>query len=80
MISITLSICMRSRSCRLSYGPAGLLGERWGEGVPSNKRMKLTSLAAAPGWQAEVPPRAPRREMEGRSGSQLIRGVLRTLR
>ena len=44
----------------------------------ANKRMKLTSLAAAPGWQAEVPPRAPHGEVEGRTVSQLIRGVMRT--
>jgi hypothetical protein len=43
--------------------------------VLSNKGMKLTSLVAAPGWQAEVPPRAPHGEAEGRTGSQLIRGV-----
>jgi hypothetical protein len=40
-----------------------------------NKRMKQTSLAAAPGWQDEVPPRAPHGQREGRTGSQLIRGV-----
>jgi hypothetical protein len=36
--------------------------------------MKLTSLSAAPG-QMEAPPRAPHGQMEGRTGSQLIRGV-----
>ena len=53
----------------------------WDRGrEPSNKRMKLTSLVAAPGWQDEVPPRAPHGKVEGRSGSQLIRGVGRALR
>jgi hypothetical protein len=47
--------------------------------VPPNKRMKLTSLSAAPG-KMEVPPRAPHGEVEGRTGSQLIRGVGPTLR
>jgi hypothetical protein len=42
--------------------------------APSNKRMKLTSLSATPG-QMEVPPRAPHGQVEGRTGSQLIRGV-----
>jgi hypothetical protein len=37
------------------------------------------SLSAAPG-KMEAPPRAPHGEVEGRTGSQLIRGVLRTLR
>jgi hypothetical protein len=36
--------------------------------------MKLTSLSAAPG-KMEVPPRAPHGEVEGRTVSQLIRGV-----
>jgi hypothetical protein len=49
------------------------------ERLPPNKRMKLTSLSAAPG-KMEVPPRAPAARMDGRTGSQLIRGVLRTLR
>jgi hypothetical protein len=39
--------------------------------------MKLTSLSAAPG-QMEAPPRAPHGKVEGRTGSQLIRGVRRT--
>lgn len=36
--------------------------------------MKLTSLSAAPRGM-EAPPRAPARRMDGRTGSQLIRGV-----
>ena len=48
------------------------------EGARSNKGMKLTSLVAAPVWQAEVPPRAPHSKVEGRTGSQLIPGVRRT--
>jgi hypothetical protein len=47
------------------------------QSVPSNKRMKQTSLSAAPG-QMEAPPRAPQGQVEGRTGSQLIRGVGRT--
>jgi hypothetical protein len=43
--------------------------------APSKKRMKLTSLVAAPGWQDEVPPRAPHGKLEGRSASQLVAGV-----
>jgi hypothetical protein len=46
-------------------------------GAPPNKRMKLTSLSAAPG-QMEAPPRAPHGKAERRTGSQLIRGVRRT--
>ena len=42
--------------------------------VPQNKRMKQTSLSTAPG-QMEAPSRAPHGEVEGRTGSQLIRGV-----
>jgi hypothetical protein len=42
--------------------------------MPHNKRMKLTSLSAVPG-QMEAPPRAPHGKIEGRTGSQLIRGV-----
>jgi hypothetical protein len=45
--------------------------------APPNKRMKLTSLSAAPG-QTKAPPRALRRFATGRTGSQLIRGVLQT--
>jgi hypothetical protein len=45
--------------------------------MPSNKRMKLTSLSAAPG-KMEAPPRAPAGKRDGRTGSQLIRGVRRT--
>jgi hypothetical protein len=47
--------------------------------VPQNKRMKLTSLSTAPG-QMEAPSRAPQGKREGRTGSQLIRGVRRTRR
>jgi hypothetical protein len=51
--------------------------------VPQNKRMKLTSLSAAPGWlqngRMEAPPRAPEGRTDGRTGSQLIRSVRRTL-
>jgi hypothetical protein len=43
--------------------------------VPSNKRMQLTKLRAAPVLQAEVPPCAPAGEMDGGTASQLIRGV-----
>jgi hypothetical protein len=43
----------------------------------SNKRMKLTSLSAAPG-KLEAPPRALRRFAAVRTGSQLIRRVVRT--
>jgi hypothetical protein len=35
--------------------------------------MKLTSLSAAPG-KMEAPPRAPGASIDGRTGSQLIRG------
>jgi hypothetical protein len=52
---------------RGSSKPRGML-------VPPNKRMKLTSLSTAPG-QMEAPSRAPHGGMEGRTGSQLIRGV-----
>jgi hypothetical protein len=53
----------------------GALGSA--ERAPSNKRMKLTNLSAARGLM-EAPPRAPQGQMEGRTGSQLIRGVRRT--
>ena len=46
--------------------------------TPSNKRMQLTKLRAAPVLQAEVPPCAPAGEMDGGTASQLIRGVRRT--
>ena len=53
-----------------------------GEAGPPNKRMKLTSLSAAPGWLqstwTEVPPRAPAGRIDGVTGSQVIRGVRRT--
>ena len=47
--------------------------------TPSNKRMQLTKLRAAPVLQAEVPPCAPAGEMDGRTASQLIRSVRRTV-
>jgi hypothetical protein len=46
--------------------------------MPSNKRMQLTKLRAAPVWQAEVPPCAPAGWMGGGTASQLIRSVRRT--
>ncbi len=45
--------------------------------VPPNKRMKQTSLSAAPG-KMEAPPRAPEGRTDGRTGSQLMRRVRRT--
>jgi hypothetical protein len=50
---------------------------------PSNKRMKLTKLSAAPGWspttvRTEVPPRAREGRIDAGTASQLIRGVRRT--
>jgi len=48
-----------------------------GSEVRPNKRMKQTSLSAARG-QMEAPLRAPHGALEGRTGSQLIRGVRRT--
>ena len=42
---------------------------------PSNKRMPLTKLRAAPVLQAEVPPCAPAGRTDGGTASQLIRGV-----
>jgi len=45
---------------------------------PSNKRMQLTKLRAAPVLQAEVPPCAPAGETDGGTASQLIRGVRQT--
>jgi hypothetical protein len=47
-------------------------------GEPSNKRMQLTKLRAAPERQAEVPPCAPAGRLDGGTASQLIRSVLRT--
>jgi hypothetical protein len=44
---------------------------------PSNKRMQLTKLRAAPVLQAEVPPCAPAGESDGGTASQLIRSVRR---
>jgi hypothetical protein len=46
--------------------------------MPSNKRMQLTKLRAAPVLQDEVPPCAPAGGMDGGTASQLIRGVRRT--
>ena len=46
--------------------------------MPSNKRMQLTKLRAAPVLKAEVPPCAPAGEMDGGTASQLIRSVRRT--
>jgi hypothetical protein len=43
--------------------------------MPSNKRMQLTKLRAAPVLQDEVPPCAPAGGMDGGTASQLIRGV-----
>ena len=43
--------------------------------TPSNKRMQLTKLRAAPVLQAEVPPCAPAAGTDGGTASQLIRGV-----
>jgi hypothetical protein len=48
--------------------------------TPSNKRMQLTKLRAAPVRRAEVPPCAPAGEMDGGTASQLIRSVGRTRR
>jgi hypothetical protein len=45
--------------------------------MPSNKRMQLTKLRAAPVLQAEVPPCAPAGQLDGGTASQLIRGVRR---
>ena len=42
---------------------------------PSNKRMQLTKLVAAPERQAVVPPRAPAGKTDGGIASQLIRRV-----
>ncbi len=42
--------------------------------APSSKRMKQTSLLAAPG-KMEAPPRAPHGNWERRTGSQLMRRV-----
>ena len=44
---------------------------------PSNKRMQLTKLRAAPVLRAEVPPCAPAGVMDGGTASQLIRSVRR---
>jgi hypothetical protein len=46
-------------------------------GEPSNKRMQLTKLRAAPVLQAEVPPCAPAAGTDGGTASQLIRSVRR---
>jgi hypothetical protein len=47
---------------------------------PSNKRMQLTKLRAAPVLRAEVPPCAPGGQTDGGTASQLIRSVGQTLR
>jgi hypothetical protein len=44
-------------------------------GAPSNKRMQLTKLRAAPVLQAEVPPCAPAGQLGGGTASQLIRSA-----
>jgi outer membrane protein assembly factor BamE (lipoprotein component of BamABCDE complex) len=46
--------------------------------TPSNKRMQLTKLRAAPVLQAEVPPCAPAGQTDGGTASQLIRSVRQT--
>ena len=46
--------------------------------MPSNKRMQLTKLRAAPERQDKVPPCAPADGTDGGTASQLIRGVRRT--
>jgi hypothetical protein len=46
---------------------------------PSNKRMQLTKLRAAPERQDKVPPCAPAGRMDGGTASQLIRSVRRTV-
>jgi hypothetical protein len=46
---------------------------------PSNKRMQLTKLRAAPERQDKVPPCAPAGRMDGGTASQLIRSVRQTL-
>ena len=48
---------------------------RSGAAAPSNKRMQLTKLRAAPVLQAEVPPCAPAGRMDGGTASQLIASV-----
>jgi hypothetical protein len=42
--------------------------------------MQLTKLRAAPERQDKVPPCAPAGKQDGGTASQLIRGVLRTIR
>ncbi len=46
--------------------------------APSNKRMQLTKLRAAPERQGKVPPCAPAGRMDGGTASQLIRSVRQT--
>jgi hypothetical protein len=48
-------------------------------GEPSNKRMQLTKLRAAPERRAEVPPCAPAGPLDGGTASQLIRSVRETI-
>jgi hypothetical protein len=56
------------------------VGARSGRTGPSNKRMQLTKLRAAPVLQAEVPPCAPAGQTDGGTASQLIRSVGQTQR
>ena len=51
---------------------------RGGVERPSNKRMKLTRLAAAPGTPTQGAAAWTRALGTGSSASQLMRGVLRT--
>jgi hypothetical protein len=46
--------------------------------APSNRRMQLTKLRAAPERQDKVAPCAPAGETDGGTASQLIRRVRRT--
>ena len=62
---------MCSRRGKGLPGPAKQAGQ---VREPSNKRMKLTRLVAAPGRQGKVPPRAPAGGT-GRTASQLIASV-----
>ena len=63
-------------AAQLCHGHTGIGSE--GRSRPSNKRMQLTKLRAAPVWQAEVPPCAPAGQRDGGTASQLIRGVRQT--
>jgi hypothetical protein len=57
------------------YNPHAKVGRALG---PSNKRMQLTKLRAAPERQGKVPPCARASRMDGGTASQLIRSVGRT--